>query len=93
MTDEEKELTKRLREFLSQIAPPNTRIIVNDSKFLEVRICCDGSDHIMGYICFSRPGHSGLCYDANKHVEFHRTSPWTDEVRKKSHGKAKGTSF
>lgn len=31
---------------------------------------CGGSDSLMGYYCCMKPGHSGDCYSANKHVYF-----------------------
>jgi hypothetical protein len=82
-TEEEQRLRVLILDFLKSIAPPGTTILLNNNKCLEVNLCCDGHDPIMGYQCFSKPGHTGLCWDMNKGVDFQRYEAWVHEVRKK----------
>lgn len=59
---EEKEIREKLQKLLKDITPKGTRIVVNESTFIHVRLTCDGADAMMAYFCQSGPGHDGLCW-------------------------------
>ena len=37
-----------------------------------LRVKCNGRDSVMGYDCCLTPGHPGLCFSNNKHVDFQK---------------------
>jgi hypothetical protein len=52
------------------LAPPGTHLEVNGQHVLEARLCCDGRDIDMGYMCNMYPGHDGSCYSKNEGLHF-----------------------
>ena len=62
----------RVRSFVRTINLPGAAIEINGDTMLDVRVVCDGEDHMMGYRCCLVPGHRGDCYTVTKKLYFLR---------------------
>lgn len=71
----EKELTARVQAALVGVVPRGAKAVVgwepiSFRALTDVRLICDGADHLMAYDCCLKPNHEGQCYCAYKSIHF-----------------------
>ncbi len=64
------EVTENIKTMLRNAAPFQSRIVISNRFWFDVKIVCGGYHEAFGYRCCKPQQHADLCWDNNKHVDF-----------------------
>jgi len=65
-------IRRYIMQYIQEVTPVGTRVMINESHMLNVRLTCDGIVWDLGYKCCLHPGHDEQCFTAVKKVKFDR---------------------